>query len=54
MKFKCRGCGGETGQFPVGRVFGVVRRVATVQFLVEPQLELTQEFRPVANTKYKY
>jgi len=50
VMLKCRVFGGETGPFPVGRVFRVVRPVATVQFRVEPQPEPTREFGPVANT----
>jgi hypothetical protein len=48
--FKCRVFGGKTGPFPVGRVFRVVRPVATVRFRVEPDPEPTREFGPVANT----
>jgi hypothetical protein len=33
------------------RVFCVVRPVGTVRFRVEPDLESTQEFWPVANTR---
>jgi hypothetical protein len=47
---KCWVFGGKTGPFPVGRVFRVVRPVATVRFRVEPDPEPTREFGPVANT----
>jgi len=40
--------GGKTGPFPVGRVFHVVRTVATVQCRVEPEQEPTRDFGPVA------
>ena len=42
--------GGKTGPFPMGRVFRVVRPVATVRFQVEPEPEPTREFELVANT----
>jgi len=47
---KCQVFGGKTGPFPMGRVFRVVRPVATVRFRVEPDPEPTREFGPVANT----
>jgi len=47
---KCRVFGGKTGPFPMGRVFRVVRPVATVRVRVEPEPEPTREFGPVANT----
>ena len=36
---KCRVFGDKTGPFPMGRVFRVVRSVATVRFRVEPEPE---------------
>jgi len=50
VMLKCRVFGGKTGPFPVGRVFRVVRPVATVRFRAEPDPEPTREFGPVANT----
>ena len=50
VMLKFRVFGSKTGPFPVGRVFRVVRPVATVRFWVEPELEPTREFRPVAYT----
>jgi hypothetical protein len=47
---KCRDFGGKTGQCPVGRVVRVITPVTTVRLWVEPDLEPTQEFGPVANT----
>jgi hypothetical protein len=47
---KCRIFGGKTGRFPVGRVFRGVTHVAMVRFRVEPELEPTLEFGPIANT----
>jgi hypothetical protein len=40
---KCRVFDGETGPFPVGRVFHVVRPVATVHFRIKSESELTRE-----------
>jgi hypothetical protein len=50
VDLKCRVLGGKTAPFPTGRVFRVVRPVATVRFRVEPNPELTPEIAPVANT----
>jgi len=47
---KCRVFGGKTDPFLMGRVFRVVRPVATVRFWVEPEPKPTREFGPVANT----
>jgi len=47
---KCRVFCGKTGLFPMGRVFPVVRTVATVRFRVELEPEATQEIEYVANT----
>jgi len=46
---KCRVFGGTTGPFPVGRVFRVVRTVATVRLRMEPEPQPTREFGPIAN-----
>ena len=46
------GFGVKTGPFPTVRVFRVVRPIATVQFRVEPDLELTWQFEPVASTRH--
>jgi len=53
VMLKCQVFGGKTGPFPVGRVFRVLRPVATVRFRVEPEPEPTWEFWPVANTTFK-
>jgi hypothetical protein len=42
--------GGNTGPVQVGRVFRVVRTVATFRFRVEPEPEPTREFGSVALT----
>jgi hypothetical protein len=52
VMLKCRVLGSETGPFPVGRVFRVVRPIAAVQFQVEPEPELTRRFGPIAHTLY--
>ena len=52
VNLKCRVFGGKTGPFPMVWVFRVVRPVATVRFRVEPYLEPTREFGPVANTTH--
>ena len=44
VMLKCQVFGGKTGPFPVGRVFRVLRPVATVRFRVEPEPEPTWEF----------
>ena len=50
VNLKCQVFGGKTGPFPTVKVFRVVRPVAKVQFQVEPDLEPTRQFGPVANT----
>jgi hypothetical protein len=50
----CPVFGGKTSPFPVGRVFRMVRPVATVRFRVEPEPEPTREFEPVANTSQNW
>jgi len=53
VMLKCRVFGGKTGPFPMGRVFRVVRRGATVRFQVEPEPEPTREFGPIGITRYE-
>jgi len=50
VRLKCRVFAGKTGPIPRVRVFCVVKPVATVRVLVEPDPELTREFGTVANT----
>ena len=50
VMLKCQVFGGKTCPFPVGRVFCVVRTVATVGFQVKLEPEPTWEVGPVANT----
>jgi len=54
VNFKCLVFGGKTAPFPTVQVFRVVRPFATVRVWVEPDLEPTRQFRPVANTNRKY
>jgi hypothetical protein len=54
VTLKCRVFDGKTGPIAVGEVFCVVRPVATVQIRVQPDLEPTLEFGPVANTSWDY
>jgi hypothetical protein len=46
----CEVDGGTTGPFPTVQVFLVIRPIATVWFVLEPDPESTLEFRPVVNT----
>jgi len=41
--------GGKTNPFRMGQVSCVVSPMATVRFQMEPEAELTQQFRPHAN-----
>jgi len=52
VNLKCRVFGGKTGTFPMGRVFHVVRPVATVRFRVEPFPQPAREFGPIANSSH--
>jgi hypothetical protein len=49
---KCWVFGGKPGPCPVGRGICVVRPVATIRFRVEPELEPTRDFGPIAHTAY--
>jgi hypothetical protein len=50
VKLICWVIGGKTRPFPLGRVFHLVRPIATVWFVMEWEPELTREFGPVAHT----
>jgi len=54
LDLKCRVFGGKTAPFPMVRVFRVARPVAIFRFWVEPNLEPTREFGPVANTTWRW
>jgi len=52
VRLNCRVFGGKTSPFAVGRVFCVVRHVATVRFWVESEPEPTRQFGTIANKKW--
>ena len=54
MSLKCRAFSGKTVPFPMEQVFGVVRPVAMVQFRVEPDMEPSRKFGPIADTRYTW
>ena len=54
VSLKCRVFSGKTVPFPMEQVFGVVRPVAMVQFRVEPDMEPSRKFGPIADTRYTW
>jgi hypothetical protein len=51
VNLNCLVFGGNTGPFPMVQVFHVVRPVATVRIQVELNLELTEEFGFLVNSR---